>query len=87
MSGRIYYEPDKFQKLMDAMTKWQRVTILMKIELSRLGYEAEASRLMKLTKDQAGEELLRWQNAAGVAPDEPTAQPNKAGGADRPSPR
>ena len=66
---KIHYDYDKFMDLMAALTKWQRVAILMKIKLSQLGHEDEAKRLMKLTKEQAGAELNRWQSAAGVAPE------------------
>ena len=69
--SKIHYAYNDFMKLMDNLTKWQRVAILMEIKLAQLGHGDEAKRLMKLTKEQAGTELTRWQNAAGVAPDEP----------------
>lgn len=68
---RISIPEDTLQKYIDNSTKWQRRALLLMIALSRAGQPEEASRIMKLSKAEATAELERWQNVAGVLPDEP----------------
>lgn len=67
---RIQMTDKEFQRYTDDTTKWQRRALLLWIALSAAGYPAEAERIMKLSKEEAGEELARRQNEAGVISDE-----------------
>ena len=70
MANKLHLEPETFQGFMDAMTKWQRVAILMKFKLAELGVdEAELTRLMLLTKEQASDELERYVDEASARPE------------------
>lgn len=68
--SHIRIDVDHYNAQIDNSTKWQRRALLLMIALSRAGQPEEASRIMKLSKAEATEELKRRQNEAGVISDE-----------------